>query len=865
MLKLHFNRIQIVFFIVFWYFLFTGLVYASNPFATPRTCSDIFGNCNTDQGTTNDTCTNDCIGEHYPSGDFPRVQEVYINATYSFPGDPINATCQFFQSNDGINYQYILYSSNSGQSWLELWSDNPNNPDPGPANKSVVFNLNSSEGTHIVRCIYSLGKQVTDGCADGEGSSNYDNDDVNLTVTDYLKYNSWNLTNYTSGAEIASSQTYNRNDSYGNITYINVSANWTKSLNQAFIEHNGTGSFVNYSISPFIGNWTNYTLNLSDATNFNRKNITIRAIYSNDTFTVTNTTSPALSFNLDPGLAPSISGLWLDHLGTNTTNTNLYTNLTIYTNVSDDVGIFAVTANLTYPSNTSIVLNLTGNPDPINRTWNYTFETQNFPLNETGNYTVYWIKVNDTADNQTNTTYNMTFYVNNTLTVSTSVSPSTPGKGATFDVVISVYDVNNNLHEYPVNLTINCLNRSFQETNFTVPSINGTHTFENCYAHDSYSYPFDVTVNATDIYNNTGQKIHTLTTEATPSGGTSPGGGGGGGGAGGVVQNVTIINATLNATTNFNFTLSTSEIQIYRGEDASILGELSNTGNTNLTVYSSIFLNGTCCILNIAPSEFTLEVGGSEVPFTVSIHVNTTTQPETEYFADVKLKSGTLEKSKRIKIIVKENPTITSLRDVTGQITEVEEKIQEYAKLGISTGFLEDLLNKIKGATSDSASAIEQDDINRLKQYDNLIQSSLKQINDELNKLALLKTIYENKWSIITGLTIGLVTTYLVIQVIIPYSKIELEIRKLKLERDSLAKSRAETTKSFFLRKIDDRTFRSIITEGQGKIYKFKSMIDLKNEEKSKLLRTRLNPLSVGGWIKQKFSKKSIKDEKNKK
>jgi hypothetical protein len=259
-----------------------------------------------------------------------------------------------------------------------------------------------------------------------------------------------------------------------------------------------------------------------------------------------------------------------------------------------------------------------------------------------------------------------------------------------------------------------------------------------------------------------------------------------------------------------------------------------------------------------------LELGGAEIPFTILIHVNTTTEPGTEHFADIKLKSGTLEKSKRIKIIVKENPAISSINQVTGQITEVEEKIREYAKLGLNVGFLENLLNQIKGKKADSTNAMTEDDINRLKQQNDFIQSSLKQINDELNKLAFLKTIYENKWNITSGITIGIISTYLVVQVLIPYSRLELEIRKLVLERDSLVKSRIETEKSFFLRKIDDKTFRSILTDRQGKIYKLKSMIDLKNEEKYKLVRARLNPIYFGKWIKQKITKKTIKNAENK-
>ena len=845
--------IRTVFLIIFIIFLYACLVYSSNPFQSSKKCSDLFVDCNS--ADTNDTCTSSCSGKQCPGAGYAHIMEVYINASSFFVGNAIDVTCNFSQTG-GTNYEYIWYYNTSN--WIKIW--NTTNTSSGSFNRSVVFNVNSSEGTHIVRCIYSFGSEVLGECANTTCADNiYDNDDVNFTVTDYLRYTFWNLTNYTTGTQIESGQTYNRNDSLGNITYINVSANWTKTLDKAFIEHNGTGTFVNYSVS-ITGNWTNYTLDLSDATRFNRINITVRAIYANDSTGIWgfNSTSPSPSFNLDPGLAPSVNSLWLKHMGTNTTNTNLYTNLTIFVNVSDDVGIFAVTANLTYPNNISVILNLTGIPNPVNQTWNYTFNTTGFPLNQTGNYTIGLVLVNDTGDQSANRTFNYNFTVTNNLTLTVSVSDTTPSIDLyPFTLDINISDVNNNLHEHPVNLTITCLNISRVETNFLVTNINGSTSFALCRANNSYSANVNIIINATDQYGNTNSSTFSYTTESAPSGGTTTGGGGGGGGGG--VKNITIIqNITANATSNFNFTLQTSEIQIYRGEDSTIVGELSNTGNTNLTITSSIFLNSTCCVISIEPSEFLLEVGGAEIPFTISVHVNISTEPDTEHFVDIKLKSGTLEKSKRIKIIVKENPTISSLNQITGQISEVEEKIREYAKLGLNVGFLQDLLNKIKGTKAESATAMEQDDINRLKQQNNFIQSSLDQINDELNKLAFLKVIYENKWSIFTGITIGIVSTYLVVQIIIPYSKIELEIRKLKLERDSLAKSRVETTKSFFLRKIDDRTFRSILTEGQGKIYKLKSMIDLKNEEKYNLIRTRLNPLYLGKWIKQ-ITKKNYK------
>jgi len=173
MFKLRFNN---VFFIIFWYFFLINFAYASNPLKTTKTCSDVFDSSCSD-ASTNDTCTDDCIGKQYPSGDDPKVVEVYISASSFFPGEAITVTCQFRETAGSKNYEYIWYYNTA--TWIKVWEDTSANE--LPVNKSVVFNLNYSEGTHIVRCIYSYDNPVDDECADS--GLVYDNDDVNFTVT----------------------------------------------------------------------------------------------------------------------------------------------------------------------------------------------------------------------------------------------------------------------------------------------------------------------------------------------------------------------------------------------------------------------------------------------------------------------------------------------------------------------------------------------------------------------------------------------------------------------------------------------------------------------------------------------------------
>ncbi|MCX6821546.1 MAG: hypothetical protein NTW30_02080, partial [Candidatus Aenigmarchaeota archaeon] len=171
------------------------------------------------------------------------------------------------------------------------------------------------------------------------------------------------------------------------------------------------------------------------------------------------------------------------------------------------------------------------------------------------------------------------------------------------------------------------------------------------------------------------------------------------------------------------------------------------------------------------------------------------------------------------------------------------------------------LLDKIKSALSGSQSQISKDDINTLKTNENTVKLSLTQINDQLSKLAFVKAVYENKWNIFSGVTIGILSTYLISQVFIPYYKLGNEIKKLKFEETTLINSRIDTEKSYFLRRIDDKTFRMIISGKQSQILNTKAEIKLKQQARSVLLRERINPLYAGKLIKEKISKIKVKNK----
>jgi len=135
----------------------------------------------------------------------------------------------------------------------------------------------------------------------------------------------------------------------------------------------------------------------------------------------------------------------------------------------------------------------------------------------------------------------------------------------------------------------------------------------------------------------------------------------------------------------------------------------------------------------------------------------------------------------------------------------------------------------------------------------------MEYIQSEMDRLSLRKIMYANKWTITYGIIIGLVSAYLAIQILVPFVKLSKEIVSLQFEKATLVQSRKETEKEYFLRKIDEQTFRRIVTEKHSQILKLTSTIKLKRQQRVDLLKKRLNPLSFGEYVKSKLSKKTPK------
>jgi hypothetical protein len=225
-------------------------------------------------------------------------------------------------------------------------------------------------------------------------------------------------------------------------------------------------------------------------------NVSVNSTTSMGSFS---SSSKIINVTADPGTYPNVTNFWFNYSNITTNKTNLYTNLTIYANVSDDVGISSVIANITYPNGNSTNVEMSRYSSGTWEIWNYAFDND-LHLNSTGNYTVRITTTDIGNQNKSSGTdfgspENMTFTVYDNYTLNLTSNYTTYMRGE--NVTIQALDVNNiiaNNVSWIVNVT-----KINQTYNFTSQQTEFNYTVQL----DDQEGNYSIIVNASR-YNNTG-------------------------------------------------------------------------------------------------------------------------------------------------------------------------------------------------------------------------------------------------------------------------------------------------------------------------------------------------------------------------
>jgi hypothetical protein len=794
---------------------------------------------------------------------------------------------------------------------------------------------------------------------------------VNITYLPPHPFLSWGLVNASDGAAVSDGDNFTRSDS------INASAQWANVISSALVEHNGTGSLVNYSIpSPFGGNWTNYTLNFSNYTQFPLAgNITVNAIYATDEFGQENLTSPPHFFYLW-GHA-GVEGIYFEPVLLNGSSAALYCNVTdsnssavvpnynvsfwkndsfLGSNVTNSSGLasfsyldsttivnstsqsFEFKCNITdqasvyynasalngASSNLSIVdvmeINLTMNETVYNRGENLTvrlLDTSNNSL-QSVTWAINLTKFNQssalvfsgTADNYTfainssDPAGNWTLRVNATrsgrelvrtfyFNVSSSLRLKflVPAAGTQYSANAIIEDpevlVRNQRNEnlsYAVNATLVCPNGQYP-----VSASGGIYknASQTCRASASSGVSFVLAANATDSFNNSGEAELSLSTSSPPgSTSGSPGGGGGGGSiapacecgnwtsnnicgygicpedfiletrtcspAGCSNESRCVYNPACSGEADFNFTSGTEQIEIEQGGEGTFIVTVTNTGDLPLNLTITVWKE--CCNISFPADLELLPRESGDVP--VSVHASLSQEPG-EYLLTLNMSAGpVLKKSKTLRFLVLENPLLGEIGSLQERLGELEGRIEEYRKAGVDTTELEKKRDEVRSLIAGAFASISRDSSSELRAN---IESARQAVGEAFRTLAgmgLMKLLAENRWYIVSGVMLIIIASYLVTEVLVPFYRLGKNIMRLEKEEKALVKTRIETEKQYFRRIIDEKTFRAILVEGQGKILRVRGALKTQREARSSILRTRLSPVYflrwVSGWITRK-------------
>ena len=673
----------------------------------------------------------------------------------------------------------------------------------------------------------------------------YANISINLNATDIgtsVQSGTFNLSSPSGVTYTGSMQIVNRN-----LTYIFAN-------NETGLALNETGNYtVNVTVTDLGGN-QNISWNL--------------------TFNVTNNYTIALD-----GYSSGI----IYNRGENLTFAVLDTN-------GVQVAGANITANLTYPTNT------------VSSWFNSANNTLTLALNSTLNVTNYTMKIIAVKGNSTqqstqanNTAYGE-FRFNVTDVLKVLLSPYSPTPNTQLGSNLKVYINNTRGGRFPYTATVNV---TCSDGTYYMLAKSGE-TYSNssvtCTAPNSYSTSYSITVNATDSANNdTNTTLVYLTTSSAPSG---PGGGDGGGGGGGTVtknctcewtstdicgtggcQTTEVLQRwvcnpagcklpdNINATTRciyspvfcelnrrgFDFTLSRDYVEVKRGENATIMGSIINTGNLTLDI--NLTVEGGCCTAFTQQGIVVQNLSSVDVPITVHPAL---AEALGDYLFTVNARSEGLEASKGFTARVLDNPLLADIGRYRSLLDQLKDELVTYANNGLDISSITPLVEEIQGIIYSANESAAGDNLAALQEQLAQAKAKLDDAVAKASSLGVVNFILENKWWIALSIVLAFIALYLLTQIAVPFIRLTREIRRMVDKEQSQVEGRKATYKDYFMGKVDEKAFEEMIIGKQSEILSTKGALRHKMDERNALVRSRLSPKAVKEWLVSGFGLRNI-------
>ncbi|RLJ02509.1 MAG: hypothetical protein DRP10_01145, partial [Candidatus Aenigmatarchaeota archaeon] len=296
---------------------------------------------------------------------------------------------------------------------------------------------------------------------------------------------------------------------------------------------------------------------------------------------------------------------------------------------------------------------------------------------------------------------------------------------------------------------------------------------------------------------------------------------------------------------DFEFEISESSIKIERGYNKTILLKFRSLSKRKITL--TLKINKSCCSLYTLPKTIDLDPDElSEVPLLIDTSLS---RKPGNYLITFLVCGENLTKKRILNVQIEENKDIDKLRDNKKRLEELKREIKKYGEY-VDVSNLFRLVDKADMFLNEANLSIARDDLQTLKRNLEEADLTMKEIENKLLSLKIKKFLLENKWNFMLIALIILLITYLLTQIISPYFKLSKELKSLKEKEQELTNSRKETEKKYFLRKIDEKTFRDILVRTQQKIFEIRGEIKRKKENKERILKEKLAPIALLIWIK---------------